>query len=95
MNSVIDFKNKQFYLTATLTHILLFSYLSYVLRYRRLGKLQTLVVGTGYYNAFGLVNNLLYTGIVDWSVTSQAKKLGLDAHMQVTGTHKPRGFNFN
>ena len=81
MNSVIDFKNKQFYLTATITHIFLFSYLSYLLRYRRLGKLQTLVVGTGYYTAFGLVNNLLYTGIVDYPVMSAARKMGLDAHV--------------
>ena len=81
MNAVIDFKNKQFYLTATITHIFLFSYLSYLLRYRRLGKLQTFVVGSGYYTAFGLVNNLLYTGIVDYPVMSAARKLGLDAHV--------------
>ena len=39
MNAVIDFKNKQFYVTAGLTHVFMFAYLSYFLRYRRLGKL--------------------------------------------------------
>ena len=81
MNSLIDMKNKQFYLAASLSHVLVLAYMSYLLRYRRLGKLQTLAVGSGYYYGFGLINNLLYTGIVDLSVNSQAKKMGLGAHV--------------
>ena len=94
LNSVMDLSMKKYYLTATFTHIMLFSYAAFLLRYRRLNKLQTLVAGTGFYYSFGLVNSTLYSLIVDRNVINSAKQMGLDEHVQANGSLKPRGFNY-
>ena len=61
LNSVCDWSTTKYYLTATAGHMIFLSWMAYAFRYRRLNKLQTLAVGTGYYYAFGMSNNLLYS----------------------------------
>ena len=94
LNSTMDLSIKKFYLAATFTHVMLFSYAAFLLRYRRLNRIQTLAAGTGFYYAFGSVNSTLYSLIVDRNVISTAKQLGLGDHVQANGSHKPRGFNY-
>lgn len=95
MNSVMSLRTPAFYAAATVTHFLVFAYSTYFFRYRRLNKLQVAAVGTGYYYAFGPINNILYKLIVDKKVISEAKSMGLGIHVQGHGAgHKPRGVNF-
>ena len=94
LNSVIDWSTQKYYAAATLTHIVTLCYFSYLFRFRRLNKVQTFAVGTGYYYYFGLVNNLLYSGIVDRSVGNEADRLGLGFYRQANGSVRPRGHNF-
>ena len=94
LNATIGLAQSKYYVTATLTHIMLFSWAAYLLRYRRLNRVQTLAVGTGFYYAFGLVNSSLYSLIVDRPVINQARALGHNEHVQPQGSHRARGFNY-
>ena len=94
LNSVIDWSTQKYYVAATVTHVTLLCYASYLFRFRRLNRLQTLAVGTGYYYGFGLVNNLLYSAMVDRKVCNEASALGLGFYKQPNGTARPRGHNF-
>ena len=94
LNSVIDLSTQKYYATATVSHILLLCYASYLFRFRRLNKVQTFAVGTGYYYAFGLVNNLLYSVMVDRKVGNETDKMGLGFFKQGNGSTRPRSHNY-
>ena len=66
----------KYYATATVTHTLLFSYLSFFFRFRRLNRPQVLFVGSAYYLAFGLINNILYKTIIDRPIINEVRKMG-------------------
>ena len=86
--------NIKFYLAASATHVLGFMWLSYNFRYRRMGPLPTLAVGTAYYIFFENVNNILYKVLVDRPVIETARRLGLQRHVQPVGTKVNRTVNF-
>ena len=65
LNSVISEQNMIFYAATTLTHVTALSYLSFFFRFRRLGKVPVLAIGTAYYCAFENINNILYKVLVD------------------------------
>lgn len=94
MNRVIDRQYKLFFASATLTHMVGFSYLTYLFRYRTLSKPQVLLVGTAYYLGFNTVNNTLYKLQVDRNVISKAKQLGLGKFVQPNGDLRPRELNY-
>ena len=94
MNSVIDNKTAVYYGAATATHCTLMAYMSFLLRYRSLNKLQAVFVGSAYYFAFGNVNSILYKLIVDRAVMNEARSIGQEKHIQPNGTFKTRGLNF-
>ena len=81
MNSIISQQNFKFYLAATAIHVTGFMYLSYFFRYRRVGFLPVLAISTAYYSAFESINNILYKTVVDKHVLSEARRLGLEAHV--------------
>jgi len=68
--------------------------MSYFFRYRRLGLIPTVGVATAYYIAFENVNNILYKVLVDRKVIAEARRWGLDKHVQPVGTQVKRGVNF-
>lgn len=94
MNRVIDRQTNIFYASATLTHMVGFSYLTYLFRYRTLSKPQVLLVGTAYYFGFSTVNNTLYKLQVDRHVVNKAKSLGYSKFVQPNGDLRPRELNF-
>ena len=94
LNNVIDWSTSKYIATATVTHVMLLTYASYLFRFRRLNKLQSVAVGTGYYYVFGLVNNLLYSLMVDRKVSNEADKMGLGFYKQGNGSARPRGHNY-
>jgi hypothetical protein len=84
----------KFYLAATVTHVTGFMYLSYFFRYRRLSAAPVLAIACAYSCAFDNVNNILYKLFVDKHLLAEARRHGLEAHCQPSGTRKARGFNF-
>lgn len=84
-----------FYATAATFHTLAFAGLSFFLRFRRVTLLPTVAASVAYYTFFENTNNIMYKLIVDRHVIREARELGLDNFVQPTGTHRPRGFNFN
>lgn len=94
MNAVIDRQTKVFYASATLTHMVALSYLTYMFRYRSLSKPQVLLVGTAYYLGFNPVNNTLYKWQVDSRVIRTAKALGHGRFVQPNGDLRPRGLKY-
>lgn len=87
LNSACATGNLQFYLAATGVHSLGFMYMSYFFRYRRLGIVPTVGVAAAYYVMFENVNNILYKVMVDKKIIQQARRHGLDRHVQPVGTH--------
>lgn len=94
INSVIDRQTKLFYGAATLTHLFALSWATYALRYRRLNKLQCVLVGSAMYLGFNQVNNIEYKLLVDQPVISEARRLGLGQYVQANGSVRPRGLNY-
>ena len=83
-----------YYGATSLVHITALSYLSFFFRYRRLGRLPVLAIGSAYYCAFENINNIMYKVIVDRHVLRTARNFGLGEHCQPTGTNKPRDITF-
>jgi hypothetical protein len=94
MNSVIDRQTKVFYAVATLSHLTALSWATYALRYRRLNKLQCVLVGTAMFYGFNAVNSIEYKLLVDQPVISEARRLGLGQWVQPNGSLRARGLNF-
>jgi len=46
------------------------------------------------YFGFNLINNIQYKALVDAPVIAEARKMGLNAHIQPNGTTKVRGLNY-
>ena len=69
-------------------------YMSYFFRYRRLGFLPTIAVASAYYVVFENDNNILYKVLVDKKVITEARRQGLDKHVQPVGTRIHRGVNY-
>jgi hypothetical protein len=80
LNSVIALNNMKFYAAAIATHMIGFIYLSFFFRYRRVGFVPALAIGSAYYWAFENVNNILYKVIVDRHVLQNARLFGMEAH---------------
>lgn len=68
--------------------------MSFFFRYRRIGAVPVLFVAGAYSYAFENVNNILYKTIVDKKILSEARRLGLEKHVQPAGSRKVRGLNF-
>ena len=94
LNAVISQQNMKFYMAATATHVVGFMYLSYFFRYRRLSAAPVLAMACAYSSVFDNVNNILYKMFVDKHMLAEARRLGLEAHCQPSGTRKARGFNY-
>ena len=94
LDSTMQVGQVKFFGASVLTHITILAYMSYFFRYKRLTKLQTLGVGTLYYQAFSSINNSLYKIFVDKPIIGTTRSMGLEHHIQPNGTFKPRGINF-
>ena len=94
LNSQIRQQTMKFYLAAASTHMLGLMYLSFFFRYRRVGFVPSVAIGSAYYWAFENINNILYKVIVDREILSTARSFGLNAHAQPCGTLRNRGLNF-
>lgn len=94
LNSIISQQNLMFYLAAGALHTIGFMGMSFFFRYRRVTMAPTLVLATAYYCFFESSNNILYKLLVDRHVMSEARSLGLGAHVQPCGQRKHRGFNY-
>ena len=94
MNSVISRKNWQFYAASSTLHVIGFSSLSFFFRFRRVGLVPTLLIGSGYFYFFQKSNNILYKVIVDRNVIGLARSLGQGHHVQPVGHFKNRGVNY-
>ncbi len=94
INSLMDRKLAQYYVFTSSLHIIGFSYLSFFFRFRRVGAVPTLLIGSGYYYFFQKSNNIAYKWIVDKNVIDLTRQFGQGHHVQPVGHFKNRGVNF-
>ena len=94
LDSIMQVSQLKYYSAAFFTHFAVLSYLTFFFRYRRLNKMQVFGVGSLYYYGFSSVNNTLYKLCVDKNIINEARVMGLNQHVQPTGTLKARGFNY-
>jgi len=93
-NSLIRKRNAAFYISMSGLHTVGFMYLSYFFRMRRLTLLPCVAVAAGYSVFFSISNNIAYRLIVDKPVIDQARRWGLERHVQPVGQFKNRGLNY-
>jgi hypothetical protein len=94
LNSAISQGNRIFYATTSVIHTVSLMYLAFFFRYRRVGKIPTLVLSGAYYIYFENINNIMYKLIVDKEVIKQARRLGFGAVVQPVGQPMNRGLGF-
>ena len=94
LNSVVGQQNLVFYGATTLMHGISFTYLSFFFRYRRVGFLPTVAIGTAYYMWFEASNNIMYKVLVDRNVLNTARSMGMGEHCQPLGQSKCRDLNW-
>jgi len=78
LNAMVKQTTIHYYLAATAVHTVLFAYMSFFFRYRRIGALPTIFIAGGYTAAFTTINNSLYKVIVDAPILAEARSLGLE-----------------
>ena len=81
-------------MAATSLHVAGFMGLSYFFRFRRLTKILTVGIASGYMAFFAVSNNILYKTLVDRPVLTAARNMGLGAHAQPVGTRMKRSISY-
>ena len=80
LNAIVQRQTQLYYAAATVINSACLMYMSYFFRYRRVGPLPILAVGSAFFLVFDNTNESLYKLMVDRPILAEARRLGLEEH---------------